>query len=262
MKYYIFSHPDTYWVLPIFFHQWSKYRYSDYFEPVVLCYQYPDVKYQWADYISMGSPGGASRWCEDIREVIKEADQKFVFSLDDFIPIHPVNERNLELSYKLEYDKFNLFKTPREYRTHHIRDDLYKYYDNTPYRISTQVSVWKRDYMLQFLKDGWSPWDFEVEGSKLSKGNGDIYTTAEGVVYYNGHGCVSRRYQRKFNGLGFKQEDLEEFISCGWLKPEEIQIRNTAYEDIRDDYTLANIIKNVPVDNRLNVIHDYGRFYS
>jgi len=58
---------------------------------------------------------------------------------------------------------------------------LYKIVNNTEiienlqdvdYRIACQFSIWNRKYMLNYLIDGFSPWDFEIKGSLLAKYDG------------------------------------------------------------------------------------------
>jgi len=46
-------------------------------------------------------------------------------------------------------------------------------------RISIRWSIWKRDYIIRFLKDGRTPWTFESEGTSESRGDGvGIISTA------------------------------------------------------------------------------------
>ena len=45
-----------------------------------------------------------------------------------------------------------------------------------PYRVSTQASFWKVPVLLEILKDGENPWEFEINGSKRSQ-------------QYNFYGC-------------------------------------------------------------------------
>lgn len=78
------------------------------------------------------------------------------------------------------------------------------------FRISCQMSIWNKEYMLKYLLDGYTPWDFEVKGSELAKHDGyrilgthqdDILAVIknEGVTVQNIH---------NYNLSGFDQETL------------------------------------------------------
>lgn len=50
--------------------------------------------------------------------------------------------------------------------------DIIEYKQNSDYRISTQFSIWRRNYLLKYLDSDYNPWDFEVLQSQKSINDG------------------------------------------------------------------------------------------
>jgi hypothetical protein len=40
----------------------------------------------------------------------------------------------------------------------------------SPWQISTQAAIWRKDTLCALLEPGWSPWDFEVTGTRVAAG--------------------------------------------------------------------------------------------
>lgn len=61
------------------------------------------------------------------------------------------------------------------------------------FRISTQASIWLRQSLIQHLRMGESPWDFEVLGSERTRTSQFGYlSTKWRVLRYDGHGALVR----------------------------------------------------------------------
>lgn len=50
--------------------------------------------------------------------------------------------------------------------------DIIEYKQNSDYRISTQFSIWRRDYLLKYLNIDYNPWEFETLQSQKAINDG------------------------------------------------------------------------------------------
>ena len=62
---------------------------------------------------------------------------------------------------------------------------------NSQYRITVAWSLWNREYLLKYLVDGYSPWEFEGKGGGLAKNDGyKILGTSKNYCIYQ---CMGLR---------------------------------------------------------------------
>jgi hypothetical protein len=58
----------------------------------------------------------------------------------------------------------------------------------TPYRVSTQASIWRRETLLRLMRDGESIWQFEIHGTRRSAALPDgFFSFWESVLPYDHH---------------------------------------------------------------------------
>jgi hypothetical protein len=128
---------------------------------------------------------GTNSWGLRNLEAIKQVKTELIFwILDDYFLCDPFSKENLtryiddfikqkmdrlQLSpngYKKQIYSFeepNLASTPKfNYK---------KIESSSDYSISMQPSIWRKSYIRKVLKPEYSPWQFEVEGSKLNCSN-------------------------------------------------------------------------------------------
>lgn len=102
---------------------------------------------------------------------------------------------------------------------------IYEYNQTSLYRISTQFSVWNTEYLLYHLKQRFSPWDFELEGSRIAMNDGkQIIASSPKYALHWVHSGLSGKYPDKVNVVGIKREDVEEMISKGLLQRDKLQL--------------------------------------
>ena len=71
--------------------------------------------------------------------------------------------------------------------------DLIEYGQNTPYRVTTQVGLWRKDYLMSLLRRHESAWWFEMFGSKRSRlSNYRSYVVRESIFDYDDGGVLFR----------------------------------------------------------------------
>jgi len=207
-------------------------------------------------------------WANDIYNIIiNDKNNYIIFMLDDFLPLDYINSDILELFYsKMREDK-NIVRcaigSDMQFLPHLVIEnkdeyDIIELCQSSPYRITTQPSIWKKEYLLQYLKQSKSPWHFETAVSPAD-GNKMISTIRKYAYCCMCESAISGRYPNKFNILGMKFEDLKPLIDSGLLKEENLQygihLGNVPqFKDYKYNFNL-NILKNY-VDNK-----KYNEYY-
>ncbi|MCK9555691.1 hypothetical protein M0R36_07740 [bacterium] len=147
-------------------------------------------------------------WSDNLRKAILELDEKYIFLfIDDLFLYDFVNASKV-----LEIFKWILKSNPNYIRMNPTQKPDSPYNElvgsvskGTIYRTSTVLSVWKKNVLLDLLKQGESAWDFEVYGSVRSDVYEGFYSTWS--HYFPVINCVvkakwQRSAIRKFKRLG------------------------------------------------------------
>lgn len=228
------------WLIPLYQHLFDKYEWGKVFEPIYLGFTKPDFQKLNINFVSMASKQEC--WSRHIYNYVKSIMDEYVcFTLEDFLPVAPINLDSFhcllaetltnnvgraDLTWDLYTNCRCLTYNRNKYQSIYCpkgpmveRESLY--------RISTQQSIWKREYLLKFLEQDWSPWQFEVEGSKLSLNfEEDVIGLACGYedypVKYTPKGAVSRICPGKFNCLGMDIETIREIVEMGFVKETDL----------------------------------------
>lgn len=184
--------------------------------------------------------GGAKKWTRYIESYVKNIDDEFlIFSLDDFFigwqpDIEMLNEIEAIMKndssigrFCLSYDaanncKYQKIKSLDGYSVVEVnKGELY--------RISAQPALWRREYLLKFLSHDWSPWNFEVDGSRLSDTFSEkIYATSDPnflkvPTRWVNKGAVSRHCPGKVNVLGLSHNAIIDLLFRGFYKEVQLQ---------------------------------------
>lgn len=136
-----------------------------------------------------GEISGWSKFCADYLETLE--DEKVIFSLDDYL-VSGADLTKLRKAFSLGPCVKLCRSTPKE---------------DVEYPVTTQYTVWDRILLIDILLKTTSPWDFEVNGSKLFT-DGETST----CVYYDVHTALSKRWEGvKLDGLSY--EDINYIIN-------------------------------------------------
>lgn len=159
-------------ILPIFCYLFNKYWSKDQ-QVEIVGYDQPEFKLP--DNFSFYSLGKQSEhtihFSNDLRKYFEKQDQFFIWSMEDtFI-------KSLVKLDKLEIAK-SLIQVPFVGRIA-LTNDSFKHYTlfwdvindvhiyETPhlsiYRLSTQIAIWNKDYLLKYLTPNLTPWRFECQ---------------------------------------------------------------------------------------------------
>lgn len=143
-----------------------------------------------------------STWSENLIALLKQIEADYVlFMLDDFWLKTKVDVEQLYrceeimrndptigficLIHQLEPSADN--PVSKKY------PDLIEYGRETPYRVTTQAGLWRRDYLLSLLRKHESAWWFEMIGSKRSRRSKyRSYVVRESIYDYDDGGVLFR----------------------------------------------------------------------
>lgn len=183
------------------------------------------------NFISLASKqeGGASGWSKYILSYLQNIeDEQVIFTLEDFFPTKSPN-------IKLIKNVSNLLKSNSKIGRFDLTFDSYSFgkytivkkiknltiinkEKYTEYRITTQPSLWNKEFLMDILRNTTSPWDFEINGTKYSNSL-DYQVLAFGdetyenfPTYWIHKGAVSRQYPGKINVLGIDLKTIKEMV--------------------------------------------------
>lgn len=137
------------------------------------------------EFVNLGPNLGPDQWTTDLRNYFEKIDDKhFIFAQEDFFLLEPVNKKVYRVleSFKQNPDvgRINL-TNDMEYRWLEWR---HRYYEcgytedvaiikSTPdaeYRVSCQMSIWSKKYMMYVLTPGLNPSQFETQSKVKDDG--------------------------------------------------------------------------------------------
>lgn len=207
MKVYVATSDKYIHLIEIYQFLFNKFWGRNY-EVVVLGYKQPEFKLDdnFTFYSFGTSRNTANEWGTNLKKYVENSidDPFFIFMLEDMFPASHVDFNLLNIIVKSLNDGIGRFNITNNHDKCRYLDTmevgrLDKYIllectANSNYRISTMPSIWNRNYFLKYLKDGMSPWDFEVDGSNKSKGDGykilgikDVYALDNTLSVRNGN---------------------------------------------------------------------------
>lgn len=192
-------------------------------------------------------------WSECVIEALKYVKTDYVlFMLDDFWINEPVNEL---LVYKcLHYfdnnEKIGNFCVRHQpdyiFNKDSIFDEFYVRASSEPYRLTTQVTVWRKTYLQKILRKHESAWDFETYAKYRSRYlySEEVYLikpTIKMPISYHSGGVLFRGKYVKPYVEEFNNNALSIDLSRGYYEE-----KPTNYEKIKKpNYSVFKIIKSL-----------------
>ncbi len=175
MKVIITTSDNYHKALRIFLHLFEKY-WPEKVSIEIVGYKKPDfeivnnnkVK---SNFVSLGTQKTVHHFSDDLKPYFSQQDEFFIWFFDDSFIIKRVDLDLLNIAKHLMIIpgvvKINL--TNESYVQIHsllYKQKEYKILETSPfakYRLSTQPSIWRRDFLINNLKTGLSPWAFEKQ---------------------------------------------------------------------------------------------------
>jgi hypothetical protein len=158
-------------------------------------------------------------WSNDIANILEQkTDEYIIFMLDDSIPIEYVNPDILNKFYSMmENDKtivrcslgIDLYvNAPHNVIEKCDGYEIIEQTQNSDYRITTQPSIWKREYLISYLRKSSNPWSFETK-NKANDNSRIIATKDKYCFRWIEETALSGRHPNKVNILGMKPSDIK-----------------------------------------------------
>jgi hypothetical protein len=137
---------------------------------------------------------GKKQWGERIIQAISETKTEYVFFvLDDYYLSQLLTNEYIEYLLKFmdnrKVNKIMLSPVPDFAKYEYLEsiNTMHKMSPTSPWLTSVQPAIWRKSELLKFLKPEYTPWNFEVEGSKEAKNNIENYFVAklDNPIYFN-----------------------------------------------------------------------------
>lgn len=120
--------------------------------------------------------GKKEHWSGFVADYLRSFnDQRVIFALDDYLLSKPIDMVRFKEALKMKPCVKLCVCTPEEH---------------AEYPVTTQYTIWNRLELITLLHKTTTPWDFEINGSKLFKGTSVVHSCLE----YDTHSALSARW--------------------------------------------------------------------
>jgi hypothetical protein len=234
IKMYVNTCDATMFFIPIFSYFYEKYWTVD-ADVEVLGFSKPDFELpDRFNYVSLNDKqiGGVNSWSNYLVDYFENIpDEIILWGIDDHIIVDDIDVELYDfLVKKIQTDKTigrisligNIEQRKYDVIESYADFDLIQQRSGTSYLIDCQFSLWRKEYLLKYLMKNWTPWQFEIDGSKLA-----AYSDFKVLGTTNRH-CVQKiegkRHfaDRDINLLGAKYRDIIDVVNKGIIKKENI----------------------------------------
>ena len=189
VPFYVSTNNKNMRCLQVFVELFNKFTNKS--ELIILGYDKPDFELtENCKFESMGTQGPVEEWSTDLRKYfIKYAPKYFIYGTEDTFFYKEMNHDYI--NYLTEVVKLNhqigkvqlcdvaeengfAIEENRHYKSRILTNvnvpELNIDFDmhvlmKSNYSINCQLSLWNKEFLLKYLEDGYSPWDFEIKGS-------------------------------------------------------------------------------------------------
>jgi len=211
-------------------HLISKY-FKDGPDVVFLNYGKPPILFGGHSYekLTRKSRNTSRAWSYQLRSAISSLvpGDLFILGLDDYFLSKRVNQvayRNL-LSHIAENRdcvgaKLGLWTSFNRSTTEPIENGLYRVARDSAWPVNTQLTIWRKEFITEYLRDLETPWDFEHKGSRYYMGQTSQYIIGsyDPALSYPEPSALSKRHQNKVSVFANQDEDIEFGIQSGFFK--------------------------------------------
>jgi hypothetical protein len=180
------------------------------------------------EFISLGKVqiNGAKGWTNYLIPFFEQLESKyFIFGIDDFMIVRPVNQKIFNaawnimnngigridlqpLYYARPKNFFSLYREYEDIKFIKMKDKARKKVNL--YRNAGAFSIWNRNWFLKNMHKNWSPWDWEIKGSKFSENDGyEVIGTMDQFAILKSE-LLSEQWPNKINTLAIRESDVEE----------------------------------------------------
>ena len=112
-------------------------------------------------------------WSERLKLNLRHFPSKYyLFILDDYIldgPVDTIKFKNSVDILEKNNDIAHINFLPSSIQYSYIYKGYKKILKNQPYRFNLQIGLWRRDFLLKFIREHETPWQFETWGNRRAK---------------------------------------------------------------------------------------------
>lgn len=159
-------------ILPMFFHLFNKF-WGEETEFDLVGYKIPEMELpKNCVFVSRGvQPERLDQWGTTLREYFSKQPDYFIWMMEDTFIYHTVNHYVLWLCKDVVTDKRVGRIALSDYSIDQYTNDystisgvkLFRTNELSKYNLSTQIALWNKDYLLRYLKNDMTPWEFESQ---------------------------------------------------------------------------------------------------
>lgn len=164
MKWIVTTSDKYLHVLPVFFYLFNKHLG---YQAELVGYTKPEGLPDNFTFHSMGEDRGAKYWSTDLRAYFDKQDDWFVWIMEDTF-VKGWDEDKYKDSVAMCYNgigRVDLTKDVQK-RTHTKNNGYAWGHPQERYRLSTQPSIWSKQFLMNYLHEGMTPWEFETQDPK------------------------------------------------------------------------------------------------
>ncbi len=179
-----------------------KRHWSDFDYRVYLCTDSKQFSFEGVDISCPLKMAAGSTWSENLMALLEKMDEEYVLlMLDDFwlktdVDVNRLHRYEQVMQENQDIGFICLVHQLEPSEENPISSDypeLIEYGFQTPYRVTTQTGLWRRDYLQSLLRRHESAWWFEMFGSKRSrKSFYSSYVVRDSVFSYDEGGVLFR----------------------------------------------------------------------
>lgn len=171
-------------------------------------------------------------WAKDIYSVIvNDSNEHLIMMLDDVPPLDYINVDIYNMLYEKCLNDSEIVRcalcndlqflpcfVTEGFGDHSIIEQS----QHSEYRITTQPSIWRKDYLLEILNKSTNPWQFET-AHPSKDGKRIIGTRGKYACCCMGETMLSNRYPGMYNILGLKLSDVKWLVELGAIPESNLQ---------------------------------------
>lgn len=210
-------------IVPIWIHLYKKYWNDPNQRVEIVGYKKPD--FEMPDnfsFYSMGEQAGDARnFGTDLRKYFERLDSLVIWNMEDsFIKgiVDPLGIKHAvsvmkedHLIGRLALGGNNLNQYSEYYDKEKHGDEIVQTPQLSEYRLSTQIAIWNKDFLLRYLKPNMSPWEFECQDKVADEFKNLSFSYP--IVAHN-EGCRKNDLY-KYNFEGVNEEVIQEMKTKG-----------------------------------------------
>jgi hypothetical protein len=196
---------------PLFFNRFERFFCSQSFN-IYLLSNHTDINFSQSSLkVNLIKVGDDISWSSNLIKLIKSIpEQNLLFFMDD-APLSKEVDMNkfdnaLSAFVSENMDYLNLKSSPSP--NLNLKKDFGLLAPNTDYRTSIVPSLWKKEILIELLRENESAWEFEIFGSKRSKSFKNFFSLNSSVFEFD-HIIVKGKIDRKvYKRLKANEEHL------------------------------------------------------